>query len=350
MHAGGDTVGAGNCQVEDSVHPSPIGTSRGRADRDTRSTGPVDLPIRWVSADHTGRRGREIDRDVRRHPVTTAPGGTVTQLVSFLRACAEPGRFLPTPQEAWDVVSGHRGAGRLVTVNLFDLAHYVRDPAYRASLHRADWWCADGAPVAAAVQGAGITVHRTPGSDLVTRLTCPDQPGGPRRIAVLGSTETVSRRFADRVAAAGRQVVFADWGHRDDWTVARVGAGLRAAGPDVVLVAVGTPFHGAVTERLAGAVACPIVGVGAAVNMAVGVERRAPRLVRHAHGEWAWRLVVQPRRMWRRYLLDCLPLVGALHEATRIVAAEPVSARRGDTWRGDAAAFAARSPSTAVGG
>jgi Glycosyl transferase WecG/TagA/CpsF family len=35
-----------------------------------------------------------------------------------------------------------------------------------------------------------------------------------------------------------------------------------------------------------------------------GVERRAPVLVQQASLEWAWRLAQNPRRLWRRYLVD----------------------------------------------
>lgn len=49
-----------------------------------------------------------------------------------------------------------------------------------------------------------------------------------------------------------------------------------------------------------------MVGVGAALGYLAGDRRPAPRLLRHAGGEWLWRLAAEPRRLWRRYILGNL--------------------------------------------
>src|SRR3954471_18688742 len=44
--------------------------------------------------------------------------------------------------------------------------------------------------------------------------------------------------------------------------------------------------------------------VGASLHYLAGLERRAPVLVQKAGMEWAWRLAQNPKRLWRRYLVD----------------------------------------------
>jgi UDP-N-acetyl-D-mannosaminuronic acid transferase (WecB/TagA/CpsF family) len=44
--------------------------------------------------------------------------------------------------------------------------------------------------------------------------------------------------------------------------------------------------------------------VGAAVDFAAGAVTRAPRLLQDAGLEWAYRLLQEPRRLWRRYLIE----------------------------------------------
>jgi N-acetylglucosaminyldiphosphoundecaprenol N-acetyl-beta-D-mannosaminyltransferase len=44
--------------------------------------------------------------------------------------------------------------------------------------------------------------------------------------------------------------------------------------------------------------------IGASLDFITGRERRAPRLVQRLSLEWAYRLAVDPRRMWRRYLVE----------------------------------------------
>jgi N-acetylglucosaminyldiphosphoundecaprenol N-acetyl-beta-D-mannosaminyltransferase len=60
-------------------------------------------------------------------------------------------------------------------------------------------------------------------------------------------------------------------------------------------------------DRLACTVA---VCCGAAIDYAAGVKPRAPRWMQRAGLEWFWRLVHEPRRLWRRYLVDDVAFLG----------------------------------------
>jgi N-acetylglucosaminyldiphosphoundecaprenol N-acetyl-beta-D-mannosaminyltransferase len=72
---------------------------------------------------------------------------------------------------------------------------------------------------------------------------------------------------------------------------------------DVVWVGIGVPkqekWMAAFRPRLRAPV---LIGVGAAFDFHAGLVRQAPRTVQHAGLEWAFRLAVEPRRLWRRYL------------------------------------------------
>jgi len=47
-----------------------------------------------------------------------------------------------------------------------------------------------------------------------------------------------------------------------------------------------------------------MLGVGAAFDMNTGRLRRAPLWMQNSGLEWLFRLVIEPRRLWRRYLID----------------------------------------------
>lgn len=49
------------------------------------------------------------------------------------------------------------------------------------------------------------------------------------------------------------------------------------------------------------------IGIGAAVELYVGGERRAAPLVQRLRLEWAFRLIQDPKRLWRRYLVEGVP-------------------------------------------
>ena len=48
---------------------------------------------------------------------------------------------------------------------------------------------------------------------------------------------------------------------------------------------------------------CTMVGVGAAFDFIAGAKRQSPRWMQRAGLEWLFRLLAEPRRLWRRYLI-----------------------------------------------
>ena len=54
-----------------------------------------------------------------------------------------------------------------------------------------------------------------------------------------------------------------------------------------------------------GRVRAPVmIGVGAAFDFHAGVKKQAPRWMQRSGLEWSFRLVTEPRRLWRRYLIN----------------------------------------------
>ena len=82
-----------------------------------------------------------------------------------------------------------------------------------------------------------------------------------------------------------------------------VAAVIDASGADVVWVGIGVPkqekWMAAMRPRLRAPV---LIGVGAAFDFHAGLIRQAPPWLQSRGLEWAFRLVQEPRRLWRRYL------------------------------------------------
>lgn len=70
----------------------------------------------------------------------------------------------------------------------------------------------------------------------------------------------------------------------------------------IVWVGLGTPKQDFVSSELARRTGRPCVGVGAAFDFAAGTVAEAPKWVQDSGFEWAFRLLSEPRRLWRRYL------------------------------------------------
>lgn len=75
---------------------------------------------------------------------------------------------------------------------------------------------------------------------------------------------------------------------------------------DIVLFALGAPHSELLCQRIADRGAVHGVGlcIGASIEFLSGAKRRAPLWVRRLRLEWAFRLASEPRRLWRRYLVE----------------------------------------------
>ena len=87
---------------------------------------------------------------------------------------------------------------------------------------------------------------------------------------------------------------------------------IRAARPDIVWVGLGTPLQDAETRRLADELGVVAVGVGVVFDFVAGTKRSAPEWTTRLGLEWAFRLITEPRRLWRRYLIGNLVFLRAV--------------------------------------
>jgi len=80
---------------------------------------------------------------------------------------------------------------------------------------------------------------------------------------------------------------------------------INAARPDVVWVGLSTPKQERWMYEHRGLLNVPVLlGVGAAFDLNTGKLRQAPRWMRENGLEWLFRLLAEPRRLWRRYLVN----------------------------------------------
>jgi exopolysaccharide biosynthesis WecB/TagA/CpsF family protein len=86
---------------------------------------------------------------------------------------------------------------------------------------------------------------------------------------------------------------------------------INACQPDVLFVAMGVPAQDTWLARVASRIDAPLVaGVGGLFDFVSGATRRAPAWMRRSRMEWAYRLMQEPQRMWRRYLVGNITFLG----------------------------------------
>jgi N-acetylglucosaminyldiphosphoundecaprenol N-acetyl-beta-D-mannosaminyltransferase len=85
---------------------------------------------------------------------------------------------------------------------------------------------------------------------------------------------------------------------------AEVVADIRESGARILFVGLGCPKQERWMTAHREALPCVLLGVGAAFDFLAGAKRQAPGWLQRAGLEWLFRLVSEPRRLWRRYLIQ----------------------------------------------
>ena len=212
----------------------------------------------------------------------------------------------------------------LATINLDHLVKLRRDPGFRQVYAAQDLVVADGNPVVWLSRLAGRPVGLVPGSDMVLPLCRAARDAGVP-VALVGSTADVLAASASALEAQlpGLRValrVAPPMGFDPEGTHARDILG-RIAAEDIrlCLVAMGAPKQESFA-RLGRSLApaCGFASIGAGLDFIAGTQRRAPPLMRRLALEWAWRMMLNPRRLALRYLRCALALPPAALDAMRL--------------------------------
>lgn len=184
-----------------------------------------------------------------------------------------------------------------------------KDEAVRRALNSSGLTTPDGMPLVWISRLRGFRhVRRVYGPDLMLAVCERSVAKGYRHYLYGGHpgvAELLKARLEQRFP--GVQIVGADsppfeplTPEEDEQAVQRI----NAARPDIVWVGMSTPKQDLWAAEHVGRLNAPvIIAVGAAFDFVSGRKRQAPRWMRNSGLEWLFRLLQEPRRLWRRYLI-----------------------------------------------
>ncbi len=205
-------------------------------------------------------------------------------------------------------------------VRLHDDRSADRDTIWNA--YRAAKWCScDSRILAALAHRRGVDLPVAPGSDLTPMILDRACVPGDRIAIVGGSDGTV-------MALAARYPHLDIVQHQPPMGMRRNAAAIAAAAAFVagsrarfVFLAVGSPQQELLAQAILDRGDATGIGlcIGAAIEFVVGESRRAPRIVQRLHMEWAFRLLADPRRLWKRYLVTGPRIFGLVRNEVRRV-------------------------------
>jgi N-acetylglucosaminyldiphosphoundecaprenol N-acetyl-beta-D-mannosaminyltransferase len=200
----------------------------------------------------------------------------------------------------------------------------TRDPRYRATLNSGDLNVADGMSVVWALRLAGLNTERLTGSDALAILAIRYADRKPNHYFYGGTPSTLDRLqeklrlTRPSISVVGESPPFRPLTDDD---LREAADRIRASDADLLWIGLGTPKQDLVAERLRELGAAPVIlCVGAAFDFWAGTKSRAPLWMQRIGLEWVHRLLSEPKRLWRRYLLEnprFILAVGAEHMRTR---------------------------------
>jgi N-acetylglucosaminyldiphosphoundecaprenol N-acetyl-beta-D-mannosaminyltransferase len=185
----------------------------------------------------------------------------------------------------------------------------VRDPAHGARLNSFDVVTPDGQPVRWALNSlyrAALT-DRVYGPTLTARVLAaaaaerlPLYLYGSTAPTLDRLTAALRRGFPSLPIAGAEPSRFRD---ARPGEAREIAARIRRSGARMVLVGLGCPRQELFVYAMRPLVDAPMLAVGAAFDYHAGLMRRPPVWVQRRGLEWLWRLGLEPRRLWRRYVL-----------------------------------------------
>ena len=211
------------------------------------------------------------------------------------------------------------------TTAAFVNAHCVnvaaKDKLYARALRAADVLLPDGAGISLAARFTGRKLaENLNGTDLCAPL-CQAAAKQGLSVFLLGAAPGVAEEAAQNLImnTPGLRVVGTQDGYFDQAESGQIVAQINASAADIVMVAMGVPLQDVwLYQHRKDIDAKLVMGVGALLDFNAGRIVRAPAIVRRSKMEWVWRLGLEPRRMFTRYVLGNPAFVGrALLNARR---------------------------------
>lgn len=202
-----------------------------------------------------------------------------------------------------------RGGARVSvsTCTVYTIMTAQDDPLIMKALQAADMVTADGMPLVWLQRAFGFyPVERVYGPDLLVAL-CERTPGA--RHYFVGGLPGVTERLMEALQLRFPDIVIAGYSMPTVSSTnievdAQVAAEINAAAADIVWVGLGSPKQDVWMWRYRPYLnASLLIGVGAAFDFVSGVKRQAPLWMQRSGLEWLFRLLQEPRRLWKRYLV-----------------------------------------------
>lgn len=230
-------------------------------------------------------------------------------------------------EEALQAINRKISQRVFVCANPHSLVVAQHDTGFQSALRQAGLVVADGIGVSFMARLIGVQIGpRITGTDYFQAVLMALQQRGGGRVFFFGSSQRVLDLVAKRFAADFPSLTlcgtfsppFGSWSDEENRRMVQV---INDAKPDVLWVGMTAPKQEKWVEENRHNLTAPVIGsIGAVFDFYAGTYARAPQWVCRIGLEWAYRFILEPRRMWQRncvsapkffWLVLCRHVLGA---------------------------------------
>jgi N-acetylglucosaminyldiphosphoundecaprenol N-acetyl-beta-D-mannosaminyltransferase len=188
------------------------------------------------------------------------------------------------------------------------------NPEFLGVLRGADLVTPDGMPLVWMMKLLGVhNQNRVAGMDILLAL-CQEASRRNLSIFFVGSQAEILTRirtnlekeFPDLCIAGMEPLPFRPITPQEDASLIRK---IHASGASIVLVSLGCPKQEIWMSRHKGRIKGVMIGLGGVFPVYAGIQKRAPQWVREGGLEWLYRLLQEPKRLWKRYQSTIPPFI-----------------------------------------
>lgn len=218
--------------------------------------------------------------------------------------------------EAIDELIRNKNNSYVITPNVDHVVKVEYDSEFKEIYDNADLILTDGMPLVWISNILKTPIkERVSGSDIFP-LTCKLASEKGYKVFLLGAKEGVALMAAEKLKDKYTNLNICgtyspSFGFEENCNeVENIIKIVNEAKPDILAVGLGAPKQEKFIYKYKDKLNVPVsLAIGASIDFEAGVMKRAPRWMRKAGLEWLYRLIQEPRRMAKRYLVDDIKII-----------------------------------------
>jgi N-acetylglucosaminyldiphosphoundecaprenol N-acetyl-beta-D-mannosaminyltransferase len=247
---------------------------------------------------------------------TSVAGPDATERITLLGTLIDNLSLHETADRVCDMIESRGPYGCVVTPNVDHIMRLHHDSLFREVYANAALVVPDGVPLVWASRFLKTPLKgRVNGTDLFELLAARSADRG-YRLFFLGGNPGAAERAAEVLVRRHPALVIAGtycppFGFDSDETLNReIQNRIRSSGADILFIGIGAPRQELWMYRYGSACGVSMaLGIGVSFSLVGGDISRAPVWMQRSGLEWFWRLLTEPGRLWKRYLVDDIPFL-----------------------------------------